>query len=212
MSHHSHPETLEVVVTKNGNRYVVVEDQGRKWLAYLDHEDPERPNDTSSYAKYAGESGTIYKPDDPVVRVGTAAFIRDSDGRVLMGKRKGSHGAHTWCVPGGHVDFGEEPSESVRREIMEETGLAVGTVFPCLNVPWVNSHFRDAGKQYITLYFSVEYIGGQPKIMEPEKCDGWAWFSIDDLPEPLFEPLAYHQILGKLDDKSAWLDMVSSRR
>ena len=29
----------------------------------------------------------------------------------------------------------------------------------------------------------------EPKIMEPDKCEQWAWFSPDSLPSPLFVPI-----------------------
>lgn len=39
------------------------------------------------------------------VRVGVAAVIL-REGRVLLGERIGSHGAHTWATPGGHLEWG----------------------------------------------------------------------------------------------------------
>lgn len=184
-----------------------------EFLAFLMMESGDSREEVLRYVAGMEHSYTAFKGGQrSVVRVGTAAFIRNADGQVLMGLRKGSHGPGTWSVPGGHVDFGEEPVASVRREIMEETGMEVGTILPCISAPWVNSHFPKSGKQYITLYFLAEHIDQEPRVMEPEKCVEWRWFDLDALPEPLFEPLAYHQILGKLDDRSAWLDSVSSRR
>jgi len=135
--------------------------------------------------------------EEKIVRVGTAALIF-RDGHLLLGKRKGSHGAGTWSFPGGHVDFGEEPIDSVRREIMEETGLEVGDIHLYGPLPYVNTHFYEEGKQYITLYFTVKYIGGAPKLMEPEKCSVWQWFPAKVLPHPLFEPIAFGGITDKL--------------
>jgi 8-oxo-dGTP diphosphatase len=34
-----------------------------------------------------------------------------------------------------------------------------------------------------------EYASGELKLMEPNKCEKWDWFNINDLPEPLFLPL-----------------------
>lgn len=39
-------------------------------------------------------------------RVGIGVFIF-KDGKFLIGHRHGSHGADTWALPGGHLDFGE---------------------------------------------------------------------------------------------------------
>lgn len=32
----------------------------------------------------------------------------------------------------------------------------------------------------------TQWISGEPKIMEPEKCEGWGWYDMDHLPKPLF--------------------------
>jgi 8-oxo-dGTP diphosphatase len=32
---------------------------------------------------------------------------------------------HRWCLPGGHIDPGEEPEAAAHRELLEETGLKV---------------------------------------------------------------------------------------
>lgn len=123
--------------------------------------------------------------EEKQVRVGTAAFIFRS-GKVLLGKRRGSHGEGTWSLPGGHVDFGEEPEDTIEREVFEETGMEVTRVVP-YEVPFVNTHFPE-GKQYITLFY-VASCDGEPEIKEPEKCEEWGWFGLDELPKPLFGAL-----------------------
>ena len=124
----------------------------------------------------------------PVVRVGVAVII-ERHGEWLMHKRKGSHGAGKWSFAGGHVDFGDAPEEAARREVLEETGLTVGYCHPLRKMPYVNTHFVE-GKQYITLFFIAQYIGGEPKVMEPDKCDGeWVWVDPENPPKPLFGAL-----------------------
>jgi 8-oxo-dGTP diphosphatase len=125
---------------------------------------------------------------DPVVRVGVAVWIFKDD-KVLMGKRMGSHGSGTWSLPGGHVDFGESPVDTVTRETAEETGLTVGRVEPSVDFPYGHKAFPADNKQYITLFFVAEYLGGEPELLEPDKCERWDWFSLDALPSPLFGAL-----------------------
>lgn len=54
-------------------------------------------------------------------------ILVDRDGRLLLQLRDGNTriDPHRWCLPGGHVDPGEDPLESAHRELLEETGLKV---------------------------------------------------------------------------------------
>ena len=60
----------------------------------------------------------------PAPQVGVGVLIL-RDGKVLLGRRKGSHGAGCWSAPGGHLEFGEAVEDCALREALEETGLAL---------------------------------------------------------------------------------------
>lgn len=119
-----------------------------------------------------------------VPRVGVGVVIVRED-KVLLGLRKGSHGAGQWSCAGGHLEAGETIEACARREAAEETGLKLGTVDPA---PYTNDLFADEGLHYVTL-FVVATAEGEPRVMEPDKCSGWSWHDWDHLPEPLFPPL-----------------------
>ncbi|MBH9345189.1 NUDIX domain-containing protein [Pseudomonas aeruginosa] len=107
-------------------------------------------------------------------------------GRVLLGRRKGSHGAGSWSAPGGHLEFGETPEDCARREALEETGLALSDL---RHGPFSNDLFE--GRHYLTVFIlAAGAEDAQAQVMEPDKCEGWAWFDWDDLPQPRFAPLA----------------------
>lgn len=117
-------------------------------------------------------------------RVGVGVFIiRDS--KFLMGKRIGSHGADTWTIPGGHLEFGETPEQTAERETFEETGLKInGVAFAAIT----NDIFHKENKHYATIWMTSNWAEGEPQIKEPDKFIEQRWVDIDNLPEPLFLP------------------------
>lgn len=118
-------------------------------------------------------------------RVGVGVVVRRA-GKILLGRRAGSHGAGCWSLPGGHLEFGETPQDCARGEVREETGLHLSHL---REGPWVNSVFDREQKHYITIFILAEALHGEPQRLEPEKCDGWQWFEPHALPAPLFLPL-----------------------
>lgn len=108
------------------------------------------------------------------------------EGKLLLGRRRGSHGADSWSAPGGHLEFGETPEACARRETLEETSLVIGKM---AKVAFTNDFFAAEQKHYVTLFMLAEEVDGTPQRCEPDKCAGWAWFSADELPQPLFAPL-----------------------
>ncbi len=109
------------------------------------------------------------------------------DNKVLLGQRLNAHGEGSWSFPGGHLEFGETWEECAMREVLEETGLIISS--PTF-VVCTNDIFTKENKHYITIYMKANYKNGEPKVMEPEKMIKWQWFTWDQLPSPLFIPMA----------------------
>jgi 8-oxo-dGTP diphosphatase len=104
------------------------------------------------------------------------------DGKLLLGKRKGSHGVGEYASPGGHLEHMESFAACAAREVMEETGLEIGP----LRFLRVLNTTQYAPKHYIDLAFAAEWQRGEPAVREPDKIEGWAWYDLDALPSPLF--------------------------
>ena len=117
--------------------------------------------------------------------VGAAVFIM-KNGKFIMVLRQGAHGADSWGLPGGHLEFGESWEEGVRREAREEVGLEIKNV---RFVAATNDIFQAENKHYITLFMVADWESGEGHIMEPEKCQAVDWFSYDTMPKNVFLPL-----------------------
>ncbi|MFW5418234.1 NUDIX domain-containing protein [Nocardiopsis sp. CNT-189] len=120
----------------------------------------------------------------PGARPAVSAIVLRGD-RVLLGLRRGAHGAGTWCFPGGKTDPGEDPATAAARELLEETGLRATAAVP---VAWTDDRFPAEGLRFATLHHLVA-ADGEPAEREPGKVGRWGWFRWDSLPEPLFAPI-----------------------
>ncbi len=116
----------------------------------------------------------------PKVGVGVAVI---KDGKVLLGKRKNAHGEGTWSFPGGHLEYQETWSACAIRETLEETGLSIKNVrFGAVT----NDIFYAEQKHYVTIIMLSDYVSGDLRNMEPDKCEKWEWFTWENLPDALF--------------------------
>ncbi|MEI7497980.1 MAG: NUDIX domain-containing protein [Candidatus Falkowbacteria bacterium] len=122
----------------------------------------------------------------PYPRIGIGVMIQNEQGEVLLGLRKSSHGTGEWSFPGGHLEMGETMFECAKREVAEETGLVVDD-FELISVADELRYYESDGKHYVNIGIKAKYAGGEPQPLEPDKCAEWQWFSLDALPEKLFQ-------------------------
>jgi 8-oxo-dGTP diphosphatase len=120
-------------------------------------------------------------------KVGVGVIVRKRN-KILMIKRKGSHGAGSWSCPGGHIEFGESIEACARRECLEETGVSLDAL---IFLGITNDIFESDEKHYVTLWMQGEYASGQPEIASEKEVEAIGWFEWNALPEPLFLPMQH---------------------
>lgn len=115
--------------------------------------------------------------------IGVGVFVLRHDPKsgnkeFLLGHRsKGCQRAPgIWALPGGMREDNENLADCARREVREETGLEVeiftqGEYMDC--ALGISDHYPR--EEHITCWIQAQYRGGEPRIIEPTKCDEWQW-------------------------------------
>jgi ADP-ribose pyrophosphatase YjhB (NUDIX family) len=117
--------------------------------------------------------------DDPKVAV--VAFVEQNQ-RVLLVRRAMHPERNLWALPGGFVDYGEDPREAAIREVREETNLDVRVT----RLIGVNGGKRGSGSASIVIIYAAEVIGGTAEARDD--ADAFLWYAASDpLPEIAFE-------------------------
>lgn len=133
-------------------------------------------DETGPYQQSAFVRLVPEQPPDRRPKVGVAVFVRRPDGAILMGLRKGSHGAGTWHLPGGLIEADETVCFAASRELEEETGI--GWYARALVAPAsLRSFAKPEGQHtYATLFALVSVPENtEAKLLEPERCAEWRW-------------------------------------
>jgi ADP-ribose pyrophosphatase YjhB (NUDIX family) len=133
----------------------------------------------------------VYANPHPAV----LGLVEDGEGKVLLARRAHEPYAGMWDMPGGFMEEDEQPFETMRRELLEETGLEVE---PGEFVGAITDRYGAEGNSTVNVCWTARIVGG-----EPSPADDVAelrWFAPDELPPP--EEIAFRNTAELLD---AWL-------
>ena len=125
-----------------------------------------------------------------IVLVAACALI-DADGRVLIAQRpEGKSMAGLWEFPGGKVETGERPEQSLIRELKEELGIVVKE--DCLAPLTFASHLYPDFHLLMPLYVCRRWEG----FVEAQEGQRLKWVRPTELRDypmpPADEPLISH--------------------
>jgi 8-oxo-dGTP diphosphatase len=104
------------------------------------------------------------------------------EGRVaLVRSSNPKHTPSLWWLPGGGIDFGEAPEDTLIREFFEETGLQVHQ--PQLLDVTSDVRHRDNGDRIHTvrILFTVTLSGGELRHEVHGTTDHAAWFPLEEM-------------------------------
>ena len=108
----------------------------------------------------------------PLFQVFVAAVILDEDRNILLVKATYQR-FHPWGLPGGSLEYGEQPEAAIIREVWEETGLHI-----CIErLLLINSWLPDR----VGMYYLCRVTGGT--FYPSDEVSEFSYFSLDNLPD-----------------------------
>lgn len=125
----------------------------------------------------------------PILQVGASVIVEDSDGRILLQKRRDNH---CWGYAGGSVELDERVEEAAKRELFEETGikalsLELFGVFSGEEMHYVYPNGDEVSNVDI-VYICRDYRGNLKK-QESEVLE-LSFFSVESIPREISPPNA----------------------
>lgn len=143
-----------------------------------EHPAVEEPADAARPLPHEAPSGTVLHV------VGVHLHL-ERDGKVLLGLRHpdSAYAGKTWHALAGHLEA-EAATAGLAREAFEEAGLVIDPADLEL-VHTVHTVDRPGARPRMQLFFRPRRWEGVPEVREPDRCLGWEWFSVKDLPESI---------------------------
>lgn len=110
----------------------------------------------------------------------TSHLILIKDGKILLSRRFNTGwGDGMYSVVAGHLEGGETFLQAMSREAKEEAGIDIDVS----DMRVVHVVHRKSDEERVDVFISADRWKGEPRVMEPEKCDDMGWFPVDELPE-----------------------------
>ncbi|MER6059668.1 NUDIX hydrolase [Streptomyces sp. CA-142005] len=111
------------------------------------------------------------------------------DGQILLARSPGPDGTPEWVLPGGGMEHGEDPYDTVRREVMEETGYRIevtgllGVDSRRLTLRRRRHHRRRTDHHALRLVYEGQVVGGELRYEIDGSTDFAAWRDLSVVPD-----------------------------
>ncbi|MCI5919910.1 MAG: 8-oxo-dGTP diphosphatase [Roseburia sp.] len=110
-----------------------------------------------------------------LIELTNMCLVYDND-RILVQEKVGTMYSGGLVFPGGHIEAGESLTNSVIREIREETGLTIKNPQPCGYKDWI----EDDGTRYLVLLYKTNQFEGELKASDEGRV---FWLDKEDIPK-----------------------------
>jgi 8-oxo-dGTP diphosphatase len=142
-----------------------------------------------------------YEYPRPALTVDLAITTREAQPRVLLIRRKREPFAGSWAMPGGFVDENERLADAARRELEEETGVAVADFEQLYTA---GDPGRDPRGWTVSVAYLARINADEVKPVAADDADEVGWFPLDDLPQLAFDhAMILARARARLADRSA---------
>ncbi|MFE0255278.1 NUDIX hydrolase [Streptomyces sp. NPDC059010] len=116
------------------------------------------------------------------------------DGQLLLARSPAPGGGHEWVLPGGGMEHGEDPYDTVVREVEEETGYLVEPT-GLLGLDSFQRRFpgrrlrRAVDHQGLRLVYEARITGGDLRHETNGSTDMAAWHPLDTVTDLTLVPM-----------------------
>lgn len=117
---------------------------------------------------------------------GTALLIS----KYLSSKHLPQKLTNKFCLPGGQLEFGQQPDESFMDEVKSETGITIAPGSPFYIWTWTYEIDAENQKQIVAVARNAFYKSGEISSPEEQKettLDTARWMDIDEVSKHLTE-------------------------
>jgi ADP-ribose pyrophosphatase YjhB (NUDIX family) len=125
------------------------------------------------------------KPATPPVHLVSYTAVVDGESILLVDHKN----AKLWLPPGGHVEEGEHPRDTVVREVHEELGIVPAHAIAApLMITRTTTVGLTAGHTDVSLWYVVKVAKGQSISFDAQEFFGVDWFEYSQMPLDRTDP------------------------
>ncbi|SNU01283.1 NUDIX domain-containing protein [Ruaniaceae bacterium KH17] len=120
---------------------------------------------------------------------GLIVDVVDGEAVTVVIARRNRGGRLEWCLPKGHIEHGETPSETAEREVFEETGIEGRAI---VHLATIDYWFAAADRRVHKLvhHYLLEALGGELTVLnDPDReAEEAAWVPLNTVATRLAYP------------------------